>query len=168
MGNRNWASKKKSLSVQTKKRETKMEITLIDENIVNVAERVPLDCLSIKTLDLSKNRISYLPDELGNLLNLRTLNLSRNRLDEKSFPQTLSRLQMLEEVNLSSNSLSEIPSFLLDLPRLKVLHLAENKLAELPEGIGRLRTLERPYLGKNCLTRIPRQVIYQSNSKSSQ
>ena len=83
-----------------------------------------------------------MPDELGMLLNLKTLNLSRNQLDEKSFPQTMTRLQMLEEVNLSSNNLTEIPSFILELPRLKVLHMAENRLTSIPESIGRLTTLE--------------------------
>ena len=83
-----------------------------------------------------------MPDELGMLLNLKTLNLSRNQLDEKSFPQTMTRLQMLEEVNLSSNNLTEIPPFILELPRLKVLHMAENRLTSIPESIGRLTTLE--------------------------
>ena len=86
------------------------------------------------------------------------MNLSKNRLDEKSFPQVLSRLQMLEELNLSGNNLTEFPSFILDLPRLKVLHLAENQIQSVPADIGRLNQLERLYLGKNCLRDIPRQV----------
>lgn len=141
-----------------------MEIIKVDEGIIDVRAHVPFD-LAVKSLDLSKNRISYMPDELGMLLNLKTLNLSRNQLDEKSFPQTMTRLQMLEEVNLSSNNLTEIPPFILELPRLKVLHIAENRLTSIPESIGRLTTLERLYVGKNCLTSIPRQISQISGLK---
>jgi len=142
-----------------------MEISIVDEGIVDVASRVQFEQLACKSLDLSKNRIAYLPDALGNLLNLKQLNLSRNQLDEKSFPQSISRLQMLEEVNLSSNNLTEIPSFILDLPRLKVLHIAENRITSLPDSIGRLTNLERLYVGKNALTTIPSQISQLSNLK---
>ena len=128
-----------------------MEISKVDENIVDVSASMVFD-LAIKQLDLSKNRISYLPDQLGDLLNLKVLNLSRNQLDEKSFPQSMQRLQMLEEVNLSSNNLTEIPSFILDLPRIKVLHIAENRITSLPEKIGQMTSLERLYVGKNLMT----------------
>jgi len=141
-----------------------MEISKVDENIVDVSASIVFD-LAIKQLDLSKNRISYLPDQLGDLLNLKVLNLSRNQLDEKSFPQSMQRLQMLEEVNLSSNNLTEIPSFILDLPRIKVLHIAENKITSLPEKIGQMTSLERLYVGKNGLVNIPRQISQISNLK---
>ena len=144
-----------------------------DANIINIANHVPAD-ISLKHVDLSKNQISYIPDNFGNLLNLKvrfsytsnfyvnfkSLNLSKNKLDSKSFPATLSRLQMLEELNLSSNNLSEFPTFILELPRLRVLHLAENKISSLPIEISRLSNLERLYLGNNRLTNIPPQVIY--------
>ena len=48
----------------------RMEIVKSDENIVDVAEHVSFD-LTIRSLDLSKNQISYLPDEVGNLLNIK-------------------------------------------------------------------------------------------------
>jgi len=135
----------------------RMEVLKSEQNIINLNDHIKYD-ISIKHVDLSKNNIAYIPDEFGNLLNLKSLNLSKNRLDEKSFPQVLSRLQMLEELNLSGNNLTEFPSFILDLPRLKVLHLAENQIQSVPADIGRLNQLERLYLGKNCLREIPRQI----------
>merc|ERR1711868_157670 len=113
--------------------------------------------ISTKELDLSKNNISVLENEFGNLLNLKKLNLSKNKLDEKSFPSTLRRLAFLEELNLSGNCLTEIPPFVFTLPRLKVLHLAENKISKISPQIGNLISLERLYLGNNQLKDIPRQ-----------
>jgi len=121
--------------------------------------------ISTKELDLSKNNISVLENEFGNLLNLKKLNLSKNKLDEKSFPSTLRRLVFLEELNLSGNCLTEIPPFVFTLPRLKVLHLAENKISKISPQIGNLISLERLYLGNNQLKDIPRQVASIKNMK---
>lgn len=114
--------------------------------------------IHIKELDFSKNQISKLGDEFGNLLNLKKLNLSKNHLDEKSFPTSLKRLIFLEELNLSGNALTEIPPFIFSLPRLKVLHLAENKITKIPAQISNLINLERLYVGHNSLVTIPTQV----------
>jgi len=83
-----------------KRVDERMEVLKSEQNIINLNDHIIYD-ISIKHVDLSKNNIAYIPDEFGNLLNLKSLNLSKNRLDEKSFPQVLSRLQMLEELNLS-------------------------------------------------------------------
>merc|ERR1711953_357657 len=140
-----------------KRMEVENSLNKSDANIINIANHVPSD-ISLKHVDLSRNQISYIPDNFGNFLNLKSLNLSKNKLDSKSFPATLSRLQMLEELNLSSNNLSEFPTFILELPRLRVLHLAENKISSLPIEISRLSNLERLYLGNNRLTNIPPQI----------
>ena len=41
-----------------------------DQNITNVSDHIEYD-ISLKNVDLSKNKIAYLPDEFGNLLNLK-------------------------------------------------------------------------------------------------
>ena len=51
---------------------------------VDVSIQVPEELLSVKgtlrTLDLSVNRITILPPSIGEFNNLRTLNVSQNRL----------------------------------------------------------------------------------------
>ena len=97
-----------------------IEASLAGRELVTLPQRL-FSRIGIKSLDLSRNQIHEVPIELSHLLNLRTLNLSKNKLDDKSFPTVLENLVFLEELNLAGNNLTEIPSFVMNLPRLKVL-----------------------------------------------
>jgi hypothetical protein len=97
-----------------------IEASLAGRELVTLPQSL-FSRIGIKSLDLSRNQIHEVPIELSHLLNLRTLNLSKNKLDDKSFPPVLENLVFLEELNLAGNNLTEIPSFVMNLPRLKVL-----------------------------------------------
>jgi len=141
-----------------------IERSFSQRELVAVPEEI-LHNIAWRDLDLSRNSISSLQNQFGNLLNLKKLNLSKNKLDEKSFPSTLRRLIFLEELNLSGNALCEIPAFVFHLPRLRVLHLAENRLTKISPQISQLSSLERLYLGQNQLESIPRQIAALPNLK---
>jgi Leucine-rich repeat (LRR) protein len=117
-------------------------------------------CTTLVHLDLSNNQISTLASEFCNLWKLKFLNfgansfetvgdcirtfsdlqflnLSYNFLSDLSFSQKAS-LTSLEEVDLTSNKLINLPPWLGRCPNLKSLQIAVNELRSPPPEVLRL------------------------------
>ncbi|XP_067362301.1 DISP complex protein LRCH3 isoform X6 [Channa argus] len=105
--------------------------------------------------DLSRNRLSELPQEVCLFVSLESLNLYQNCL--RSLPDSLINLQALTYLNLSRNQLSVLPAVVCSLP-LKVLIACNNKLVSLPEELGQLRLLTELDVSCNEIQTIPSQV----------
>lgn len=84
----------------------------------NQIEHVPANSLprQLRWLILTDNRISTLPDSIGDCLALQKLALAGNRLT--SLPQSMSQLVNLELLRISANQLEACPEQLLNLPKL--------------------------------------------------
>ncbi|MBA1376915.1 leucine-rich repeat-containing protein kinase family protein [Pseudomonas brassicacearum] len=80
----------------------------------------------LRWLILTDNRISQLPDELGQRPHLQKLMLAGNRL--RALPKSLAQCHRLELLRVSANQLAELPSWLLELPNLSWLAYAGNPL----------------------------------------
>lgn len=119
-------------------------------------------------LDLHGNKFTRLPVGLRQLTRLTSLNLARNNLDNLAFdvitqiptlcalniahnnlaqelPESISRLTLLESIDVSSNRIVTLPSTLRELSRLKSLNLSSNRLTSVPfdqlSGLPRLADL---------------------------
>ncbi len=104
-------------------------------------------------LDLSRQNLDELPDEIGELTNLQSLNLSRNQLT--ALPESLGNLTNLQALELSHTQLADLPEWLSRLTNLQVLVLSDNQLTSLPEWLGQLRNLRGLSLLDNHLTTLP-------------
>lgn len=91
-------------------------------------------------LDLSHNRLEYLPREIGLCTRLRKLRVSHNRL--LALPTELTTLRLLEELDASHNAITEFPKELCLQPALRVLSLANNRIRQLPVEFADLPVLE--------------------------
>jgi len=98
---------------------------------------------SLKSLDLSANNMSQLPDSIGELKNLEKLQLG----------STISELERRAFQN--GNWLRTLPSTFGWMVNLQKLHLDENQLVELPENFGSLVNLEWADFGQNRLESLP-------------
>ncbi|CAH8554401.1 unnamed protein product [Schistosoma mattheei] len=83
--------------------------------------------------------IPYIP-ELAKLDHLRSLTLSHNKITE--IPQEISTLQTLEHLNLFNNCIMNISPKIVELTYLRSLNLGMNKLSVLPRGFGAFPSLE--------------------------
>jgi Leucine-rich repeat (LRR) protein len=78
----------------------------------------------LRWLILTDNKITTLPDTLGERLRLQKLALAGNQL--KQLPANLSQLINIELVRISANQLTQCPDQLLALPKLACLALSGN------------------------------------------
>ncbi len=74
---------------------------------------------SLEKLDVSANRLTEIPKEIFNLINLKSLNIKHNRITTLS--NEITKLTRLEYLNIGNNNLAETPEFLAELASLKNL-----------------------------------------------
>ncbi|KAI8057828.1 hypothetical protein BDF22DRAFT_730611 [Syncephalis plumigaleata] len=133
---------------------------LIDTDINGLAWLLRSSSMRVRTgaifsrlteLDLSRNRLTTLPDGLCRAMpSLTKLNLAHNRIAQ--CPLSLAHLTSLEELNLTGNQLGatadSLPGWLFRRwPQLRVLRLSDNQLEKLPNELVQLTLLEVLELG---------------------
>ncbi len=105
---------------------------------------------TLTELDLSSNRLEYLPSALLDFASLRSLNLSNNRIASLAIDRSLSSgwkrgLPVLETLDLSDNridNLGDLPLILGEAcPLLKTLLLQNNEIKAIPPSLGMLTSL---------------------------
>ena len=115
-------------------------------------------------LDLSNQKLTDLPPEIGCLTTLEKLDLGgelhgneRNQL--RLLPPEIGRLRALTYLNLRCNDLTTIPHEIGQLTALNSLSIDRNRLTALPPEIGQLTVLSSLSLGNNHLTTLPSEII---------
>lgn len=90
--------------------------------------------LNLKTLDLSNNQISLLPDTITQLP-LTSLIVKNNQLTDSGLPKCFQKLVSLKVCHMSGNQLSKFPKQLLDARNIEYLYMGNNRITELPREI---------------------------------
>ncbi len=134
-----------------------IKVYLGNERITRkILEKIIPELEQCEFLDLSFNKLSSLPDSIGNLKNLTRLYLRYNKLTE--LPDSIGNLKGLQELSLWSNKLSSIPESIGVITNLQELSLSNNKLSSLPESIGNLTNLQTLDLAMNNLSSLPNSI----------
>ncbi|XP_068628965.1 leucine-rich repeat-containing protein 57 [Battus philenor] len=118
----------------------------IPTEVLNLSE-------TLRNLNLSKNKICCIPDEINRLKHLKQLNLSVNAIE--TLPEPLFNIKKLELLNVSYNSISTLPHHFANLTNLKQVYLDHNKFKEFPLQLFGLNNLEFVDLSSNKITKIP-------------
>lgn len=106
---------------------------------------------SLRWLDLHSNNLESLPDSIGSLVRLTYLNLCNNRLTSASLPSTMGFLTSLKTLNLGLNKLDNLPPTLVALNSLEELGLFDNQFTKTPEFLKVLCNLTKLNLKGNPL-----------------
>ena len=123
-----------------------------------------LEIYNLKLLEIdgdNDTKISVLPSEIEELVNLQRLWLPNNNLE--SLPLELSKLTNLEELILDGNSFTKFPSVITKMPQLIFLSIHSNHIKTLPREIGKLVNLTEINLASNKLQTLPLEMTNMNN-----
>lgn len=107
----------------------------------------------LRTLDISENKFSYLPQEIASFTTLKTLVVDHNMLTQ--LPGAIGSLTKLENFSANNNKLQYLPGAIAKLTNLKSVKLSQNLLAEFPMMLCELKHLDLLDLSNNKITDIP-------------
>jgi len=102
-----------------------------------------------------------LPPAVGLLTNLEFLDLSRNQI--KQLPQEITKLTLLNQIDISDNQFTKIPAEIFELKNLQTIRATNNQITEIPDEIGNLLHLTGIYLTENKLTTLPVAMEWLKN-----
>lgn len=114
------------------------------------------DRTELTTLRLFGNQIDSISPRIGELVNLEKLYLGRNNL--KTIPPEIKNLKKLKLLSLKNNEIDSLPNELGELENLEQLWLQVNQLEYLPDSISNLNKLEVLYLQFNSLYALPEEL----------
>ena len=90
---------------------------------------------NLERLDLGRNNITWLPDEICELKHLKVLIIDTNNLH--SLPKEFGKLKKLEELVACHNKLSKLPESMQNLENLEIIDLYDNDFSEMPTELGK-------------------------------
>ncbi|RAL49965.1 unnamed protein product [Cuscuta campestris] len=111
---------------------------------------------SVRTLDLTHNKIVEIPVGISKLVNLQRLIFADNLIE--CLPVNLGILQSMKVLMLDKNRMTALPDELGQLVKLEFLSVSENSLVNLPDTIGSLRNLVLLNVSSNKLTLLPESI----------
>lgn len=134
---------------------------------------------NVYRLNLRKQMLNKLPEEIAQFTNLQELNLSDNPIEE--LPESLKNLKKIQILHIGKTNLKEIPTVVYELPHLQVLNISGLLMAKLPETLSqctqltsldadfcgleefsevllKMKTLERLSLKGNLINQLPQNI----------
>uniref|UniRef100_A0A3B3YG40 non-specific serine/threonine protein kinase n=1 Tax=Poecilia mexicana TaxID=48701 RepID=A0A3B3YG40_9TELE len=119
-------------------------------------------CLSLRQLNLSFNKITTFPYELGRIMGkLEELFMDGNGLTELCSALYLPEVKLLD---VSKNNVENIsPDFLTSCPKLETLNASNNKISSLSQLPTKVTTLK---LANNKFTHVPEAILNLPNLRS--
>lgn len=118
---------------------------------------------SVFAIRLSKKKLTVVPKEIQFYKNLRHLDLSRNKLSE--LPEFIGSLTNLIDLNLGKNKFTSFPTEICKLINLRRLVLNQNQFSHISECIGNLENLRYFDLWDTPLETFPNAFLTMRNLK---
>ena len=119
---------------------------------------------SVFALRMKKMKLTEFPEEILNYKNLRALDLTKNRLT--NIPQNLNQLQKLEILTLSKNKLQIFPIVICSMPNLKSISVSNNIITNMPTCIQYLTKLEHLDIFNTQIDSFPSELSLLKNLKT--
>lgn len=98
-----------------------------------------------KTVDLSGQQLTEIPESVLGQSDITSLNLSNNQL--VTLPANINKLTNLQVLNVENNRLVSLPPQIGGLPKLRSADFSNNRLESLPPELGNLTGLQSLNLG---------------------
>ncbi len=115
----------------------------------------------VYALDLSKLKLTEIPEEVFQFIHLEGLILSKNKFS--SVPNSISKFTQLKHLYLLKNKLEEFPDEVFELNNLEILSVARNKIRYLPAKIAVLENLRVLDLWGTRILGFPKELAQLEN-----
>ena len=92
-----------------------IELCLSKNEIFLIPKEIGLLKNQLKTIDLSDNNLSSIPEEFGDLVKLENLNVAGNKIE--CLPKTIMKLDNLQQLNVQQNPLNESSKTVIELKK---------------------------------------------------
>ncbi|XP_003700527.2 leucine-rich repeat-containing protein 40 isoform X1 [Megachile rotundata] len=146
----------------------KADVGTVDLSRNKLSELPDQMCVIAKVADLklTSNELTHLPEWIGEKYkHLQALDLSRNFLE--SLPSTLSLLKYLRELNISFNRYKKIPESIYDIDSLEILIANDNSITDIDvPSLQKLQKLAILNLGNNNIGYVPPELGNLKNIRS--
>jgi hypothetical protein len=150
---------------------------ITDEDLGIILEKLQeYQCYIVK-LDLSRNKIERLPDEIGNMKCLETFILNNNQITD--LPNQFQNLKKLKTLNFSNNCLETIPEWFVLMNELKDIDISynsivilnclgkniehitafKNKIEKIDDRFSQSKNIKTLNLSKNYIEEVPNALI---------
>lgn len=116
---------------------------------------------NLEELDLSGNKITFIPNSWTKLSKLTNLYVYNNKLQQ--LPEDIGNLSQLRILYLDKNAITNLPPSLGNLSNLNTLGLSENNISDLPDIFHHFPFLESLHLDRNNLTELPPSIKHHKN-----
>lgn len=123
-------------------------------------EEIPQEVFSLtklRELNIGKNQIKTIPEEISNLQYLHSLHVQQCQLTE--FPLAVLSLKKIKILNLGRNKIRSIPEMISDLSELTTLTLSRNEIETIPSSIAKIGGLTTLELISNKIHTLPREIV---------
>jgi Leucine-rich repeat (LRR) protein len=120
------------------------------------------DTSGVLKLDLSKQKLKDIPEEIRKLHNLQYLDLSKNKITD--VPKWIGEFKDLQFLILSKNKIDSLPPQFGDLTHLKYFTMNRGELHALPHTIGNLKELRYIDLWDDDISHFPYELKYISDN----
>ncbi|ANI87976.1 hypothetical protein A9P82_00770 [Arachidicoccus ginsenosidimutans] len=111
----------------------------------------------ITAFNCSKNSVTELPAEIGNLTNLESLDLGK-AFSLNKIPPEIGKLKRLRYIRICLTELKELPAEIGDLTNLDTLWIFSNQLKTIPKEIGNLKHLVSLDIHSNNIGSLPDEI----------
>jgi internalin A len=114
------------------------------------------NCTLLEKIDLSNNHLTDLPDTWSTLDNLSFLALNGNQI--KQLPPSLADCSSLRKINIRNNKINTISNSFGSSSSLKIIMGCNNSFKEVPTGLSDMTSLSMLYLKENAITSIDSSI----------
>ncbi|KAM0680972.1 hypothetical protein GINT2_000754 [Glugoides intestinalis] len=134
------------------------KLNLNNNTIYQLPKFDPGEVPVIEELLLRSNLLSRFPENFNSFKNLKIVDFSQNAIEKVTSDLKLDLNLPLEELNLSQNTLQNLPIGLENLKKLRVLNVSKNLLTTFPPKIFNIQTLQKIDLSFNKIRIIEEHI----------